>query len=473
MDTDVDGHGGRAGSHQQVPVYTVAPREVNPDIGGFRRDRRWRIRLALPSAPEMASLPRDARESEPAALTADERRRGRRLAVLSHPAGMTHRTIFSDQLPTLALVGLGASESVVGLQRAFEPIAQLLQLFALRAVGRVRKRTILVAGQSFAVLAGLPLVAYGALAAAGAPAGPAIALASLAFTAVGIVVGNAVWFPLLRGYVEPGQIGKFFGVLRTGWHLTLIAYFLAAQHWLAAHPGSFGPLFAAALLAGTVRIAMVIRLPEAVGSSPTRIRIRDALGLLRAQPRLRRYLSGVVLYGAARRTALPFAIVMMRRTLGLSDADVVLATAAFYAGGFASLYGWGLVADRFGPMPVFRLTSIGTGVLLLAFAVWSGAASAVWMVAFFFVFAVLNAGFGVADTQVLFGLAPTDEPTATLVIADVTGSLAYGAVPLLAGLLLDAAISAAAAPIDAYRVLFLTTALMAVIAPIPLQRVVR
>jgi hypothetical protein len=417
----------------------------------------------------MSSPPAELAESEPG-LPAAARRRGRRLAVLSHPAGMTHRAIYTEQLPTLALVGLGASESVVGLQRAFEPFAQLLQLGALRAVGRVRKRTILVAGQSFAVLAGLPLVAYGMLGDLPGSAGPAIALASLAFTAVGLVVGNAVWFPLLRGYVEPGRIGQFFGVLRTGWHLTLIAYFVAAQRWLAAHPGAFGPLFAVALLAGAVRIAMVLRLPEADEPRRTRLRIRDAFGLLGAERSLRRYLGGMVLYGAARRTAIPFAIVMMRRTLGLSDADVVLATAAFYAGGFASLYGWGRVTDRFGTVPVFRVTAAGTALLLLVFAGWGGSASAAVMVGFFFVFAVLTAGFGVADTHVLFGLAPAREPTATLVIADVVTSVAYGAVPLLAGLLLELAIGAGIASADAYRVLFLATAALAALAVLPLRR---
>lgn len=418
----------------------------------------------------MPSPSSESRESELAGLTPAERRRGRRLAVLSHPAGMTHRTIYTEQLPTLALVGLGASEAIIGLQRAFVPIAQLLQLGTLRAVGRVRKRTILVAGQSFAVLAGLPLLAYGALADVGGPAGPAIALASLALTAVGLVVGSAVWFPLLRGYVEPDRIGQFFGVLRTGWHLTLIAYFVAAQRWLTAHPGAFGPLFGVALLAGLARVAMVIRLPEADGEGRTRLRIRDAVNLLRAEPRLRRYLAGMVLYGAAGRTAIPFAIVMMRRTLGLSDADVVLATAAFYAGGFVSLYGWGRVIDRFGSAPVFRIAAAGTAGLLIALAGWGQAASAPVMVAFFFAFALLSAGFGVADTHVLFGLAPAREPTAMLVIADVATSVAYGVVPMLAGSLLELAIGIGAAPADAYRVLFLATAAMAVLAPWPLRR---
>ncbi len=390
--------------------------------------------------------------------------------MLSHPAGMTHRTIYTEQLPTLALVGLGASEALVGLQRAFEPLSQLLQLVALRAVGRVRKRSILLAGQAFAVLAGLPLAAYGVLAKAGPELGPALALASLALCAVGIVVGNAVWFPLLRGYVEPGRTGQFFAVLRSGWHLTLIVYFVAAERWLAAHPGSFGPLFAVASLAGLLRIALVARLPEARGRGRERLRARDALGLLRSEPRLRRYLAGMILYGAALRAATPFAIVMMRRMLGLSDADVALATAAFYAGGFASLYVWGHVVDRFGPLPVFRLTALGAAVLLAAFALLGGAAGAPAMVAFFFLLAILNAGFGVADTHVLFGIAPEHEPTPTLVIAGLLTSLAYGASPFAAGLLLSAALEAGIAPGPAYRFLFLATAALGALAPLPLRR---
>jgi predicted MFS family arabinose efflux permease len=397
-------------------------------------------------------------------LDADTRRRGRRLAVLSHPAGMTHRNVYTEQLPTLALVGLGAGEAMVGLQRFFEPLAQGLQLVALRGLARTSKRTMLLAGQSLACLAGLPLVAYGVLAEHGH--GAAIAVASFAAASAGLAIANAVWFPLLRGYVEPGRIGAFFGVLRTGWHVALIAYFLAAQRWLEAHPGSFGLLFAVATLAGVVRIALVARLPEARGAAGERVRVRSTLALLRDEPRLRRYLAGMILYGGARRAAAPFAIVMMRRSLGLSDADVALTTAAFFAGGFASLYGWGRVVDRFGPRPVFQATALGSALLLGMLAL-AEQPSALGMVGFFFALAVLAAGFGVADTHVLFGLAPEREPTAVLVVADVSTSLAYGLAPLAAGLALDAAIAGGVEPGSAYAWLFAATALACLLSPLP------
>ena len=411
--------------------------------------------------------------SEAGALGPDRRRLGRRLAVASHPAGMTHRNVYTDQLPTLALVGLGASETWIGLQRAFEPMSQLLQLPTLRLVGRLRKRSILVGGQALAVLGGLPLVAYGALAAADGAGAVTVALASLWITAVGIVISQTVWFPLLRGYVEPGRIGEFFGVLRTGWHLTLIAFFLWAQRWLTAHPGSFGLLFGVATAAGLLRMLLIVRLPEASGAATERIRVRDALALLGRHARLRRYLAGMILFGAPRRAALPFAVVMMRRSMGLSDADVILTTVASFAGGFASLYAWGRAVHRFGPAPVFRTTALVSAAMLAGLA-WVGPhASLLAMVGFFFVFVALASGFGVADTHVLFGLSPEREATPTLVIADVTTSLAYGAAPFAVGIALDLAIGSGVEATDAYRVLFAAAACVMALAPLPLRELRR
>jgi predicted MFS family arabinose efflux permease len=397
------------------------------------------------------------------------RARGRRLAWTSHPAGMTHRYVYTEELPTLALVALGASETVVGLQRAFERLGQLLQLPTLRTVGRFRKRSILVVGQGIAVAAGIPLVGFAWLAAEMREWAVAITLGSLALSAAGIVISQTVWFPLLRGYVEPGRIGHFFGILRSGWHLTLIAFFVAAQRWLAAHPGSFGLLFGVATACGLLRMAIVARLPEAEGERGTPVRVREAVGLLRSEPLLLRYLLGVGLSGAARRALVPFVIVWMRRGMGLSEADVLLTTVAGFAGGFASLYLWGRVVDRSGPNPTFRITGLGMALLFLLLIGMPESGAVAPMIGFFFLLAVLASGFGVADTQALFSLTPAEAPTRHLVVADVGTSLVYGLAPLTAGLLLELAIAWGLEPLAAYRALFGACALAALLALAPLR----
>lgn len=416
----------------------------------------------------------DLRGSDTAArsgpLTPEERRRGRRLAFISHPAAMTHRLVYTEQLPTLALVGLGASEWAIGLQRGFEPLGQLLQLPTLRLLGRFSKKQILIGGQIIAVIGGLPLAGYALLASGEVPWPQAVALASLAAAAVGVVVSQTVWFPLLRGYVEPAGIGRFFGLLRTGWHLTLIGYYLAAQRWLAAHPGSFSPLFIVATLCGLLRIALIARLPEADSGEGGRVRVRHVLGAFRREADLRAYLYGVGLCGAARRTVIPFAIVMMRRVLGLSEAQVLLATVAYFGGGFVSLYLWGRLVDRFGPQGVFRVAGLLLAVVYLSLVVGVAGAGVVEMVAFFFGVAVLSAGFGVADTHVRFTLAPAASPMRHLVAADVASSLIYGLSPLVAGVPLDAGLTAGVAPLAAYRTVFLCAAAMTALSLLPLRR---
>jgi MFS family permease len=406
----------------------------------------------------------------PAELAPALRARGRRLAIASHLAGMTHRLVYTDQLPTLTLVALGASEAVVGFQGAFEPLGQLLQLPTLRFVGRYRKRTILAAGQSVSVLGGLPLLAFVALAALPPPWGIAITLLSLAVSTAGITVSDTAWFPMLRAYIEPEQTGRFFGILRTAWHLTLIAYFIGAQRWLAARPGSFAALFAVATACGVLRIGLIARLPEPPSERGDRPRIREALALLRHERPLRRYLLGVGLCGAARRAVVPFAIVLMRRVLGLTDGDVVLTTLAYFAGGCVSLYLWGRAVDRLGAAPIFLVTGIGLALLYLAVLGVNAAANAVVpMIAFFFLLNILAAGFGVADTHVMFRLAPVHAPTRHLVVADVTSSVVYGLAPILAGVALDRAVSAGVAPLPAYRVLFVVAAIATVLGLVPLR----
>jgi hypothetical protein len=113
----------------------------------------------------------------------------------------------------------------------------------------------------------------------------------------------------------------------------------------------------------------------------------------------------------------------MRRELGFSDAAVALATVACYAAGFASLYLWGRSTDSLGAQPVFGAAAGGLALLYLSLlAVGARVAAGPLMVGLFFPLAVLNAGFGVADTHVLFRLGPLRAPTRLLVVADVTSS---------------------------------------------------
>jgi hypothetical protein len=404
-------------------------------------------------------------------LDAPTRALGRRLAIASHPAGMTFRVVFTEWVPTLALVGLGAKEAVVGLQSAFDPIGHLVQLLVLRSVGRVSMRHLLIGGQVAAVVGGIPLLAYASLAASPGPWAIAVVLASLAAATLGIGVCDTVWFPMLRSYVEPGQVGRFFGLIRSGWHLTLIAYFLGARFWLAEHPGRLAPLFAVGLAAGVLRVLLIWRLPERGAVTGRGTSLRAALALVRTHPRLRHYLLGIGGQGALWTATLPFVIVLMRRVVGLSEADVLMTTVAAYAGGLVSLYPWGGVVDRVGPARVFRWTALGLSAALLSLLFFRepGPYAVAGLGAFFFAAAVLRSGFGVADTHVLFELAPEDAPAGLLVVATAMTTLPRGVAPLAVGLLLDRLLAAGADPLVTYQSLFAVAAALQALVFLPLR----
>ncbi len=403
-------------------------------------------------------------------LSSAERARGRRLAIASHPAGMTFYMVFTQQLPTLALVHLGASEAAIGLQTAFIFGFQLLQLPVLRAVAYVAKRNILILGQVLALLAALPLVFFGTLAGAEHPV--AIALLSFALVALALNIAQTVWFPMLRGFVEPLAIGRFFGTLRTGWHLALIVYYLAAQRWLDAHPGSFGPLFLAGFVLGVLRIAGIARLPERSERTGEPIRVREALALLRRNADLRHYLAGMIAFRAVFWSVIPFAIVMLEREVGFSARAILITTVAWYAGGLLTLYLWGTVVDRFGPRPVFRWTSIGMGALILTFTqVQEPSPSTLIGVSLLFAgLYALSAGFGVADTHVLFRLVPAHAPARMLVVAQVASHVIGGLPPIAVGLLLEHALAGSSSRLGVYDTFFAVAALLQALAFLPLRR---
>jgi MFS family permease len=353
---------------------------------------------------------------------------------------MTFRMVCTQHLPTLALVALGASELVVGVQNALVFACIALQLPTLRLVARIPKRTILVWSHFFSVLWATPLIFFAAL--ADSPHAIALAMLCFAMVAAGNGVGDGVWFPLLRGFMEPNSVGRFFGILRSGWHCALILYFVGSNLWLGSNPGSFGPLFAVAWALGLIRVPFIVRLPERSERSEEGIRVREAVALLR-ESRLRRYLVASAGTHAVRAATAPFVLVMLRRSMGWSEADALWTSVAIFSGGLASLYLWGIVADRVGAIPVFAGTILAHSLLILGLALWVEPGLPVWsMVLWFLTHSILISGFGVADTQIVFHLAPEHAPARTIVVAATMSGLLAGLMPVLAGAGLDTALPA-------------------------------
>ncbi|HTO53563.1 MAG TPA: MFS transporter [Myxococcota bacterium] len=402
-------------------------------------------------------------------LSDEERARGRRLAIASNVPFQTFWVAFSEQLPTLALVSLGASETLIGIQSGMRLGLAVVQLPALRLISWYPKRTLLITGHLLAQSASLPLVFFAAIAGLEHGTALAIVFGSLFLTALGLDLGDLVWFPLLRAYVEPERIGRFFGIIRTSWHAAVIVFLVGGQLWLARHENGFGLLFGIAWLLGLVRLALIWRLPERSERGGERLRARDALALYR-EPRLRRYSLGVCWTYAVRFAALPFALVMLRRALGFSNSAAIVTTIAHYAGGVVSLYLWGAVTDRLGAFWVCRTAVLGVSALYLGLAfLGPGADTTLFAVGFFFAHSALMAGFGVAETRLLFELAPADTPSKTLVVTAVVEGVICGLAPALAGAVLDPLLAHASEPLPVYHGFFAAAALLMSLSFLPLR----
>ncbi len=406
-----------------------------------------------------------------APLQPEQQRRGRRLAIASHAVGQIHNTGMAGDLVALALIALGAGEALVGGQRALLFAVMLLQLPTLRYVGRVSKRNLLLAGQLFALAASLPLLAFSEFASLG-PTGLGLAMLCFTLAGAGFAVKTTVWFPLLHGYLEPEQTGRFFGILRTSWHFTLIPFLLGAQAWLDARPGDFGPIFGFAVLCGIVRVILIARLPERSEQTGAPLDLRAAFRFVWRREGWLAYFSGVTVSSACRSVFLVFGIVMMRRDLGFSEGDVLLASASVFAGGLASLYASGHLVDRFGPVPVFHFAAWGQAlaVLTFVFAALSGEMALATAVGVFFCVSLLASAFDVADTRVLFALTPPERPAQLLVPTTVIKAMVSAALPLAAGFGLESAIERGFDATVAYSSLFLALSVGIALGYLPLIR---
>ena len=92
------------------------------------------------------------------------------------------------------------------------------------------------------------------------------------------------------------------------------------------------------------------------------------------------------------------------------------------------------------------------------------------VVLWFFAYSLLVAGFGVADTLLLFQLTPPEAPARTLVLAASAAGIATALVPLTAGIVLDTWLPEdPSLGLPVYRAFFLCIGILHALAFLPLR----
>lgn len=426
-----------------------------------------------PFASPPSGDPAPPSEVEPGELSTDDQRRGRRLALATHPFSMTYRMAFMGDLATQGLITLGASAGPVGLFTSLGSFAALTQLPGLRLVEKIGKKNLILATQGLALLFSLPLLWFAGLQSLGDPWGWRAALISLSVVTLALVCGSTAWWPLLHGYVPRTRTGRFFSVLRTIWHLALIAFFLGCTWWLARAPGRFAPLFAIAWVCGLLRIVILWRAPERPESKAHPIRELFAT-IYRTAP-LRRYVTGVTLDQAVFRCVPPFTILMLRSEANLGEHEVMIATVANFVGGMLALLPSGWLVDRLGPRPVLIWACVLRGLIVLGIGLagfyLSGRDLILAAGGLIMLWSFLVSAFGVAEVKVLFGLAGEGNPTQLIVGSVVTRAVFAGVIALVLGVSLELLLEAQVAePLSLYLGLFAVLAALQAGAVIPFRK---
>lgn len=150
-----------------------------------------------------------------------------------------------------------------------------------------------------------------------------------------------------------------------------------------------------------VSIALPARQQSPAGESAGR-RISRGILIYLATPRLRGLLALNLAIAAAGAMIIVNTVILVRGVMGLSDADVAIALAAFGGGSMVAALSLPRALERFGDRPVMMVAAASMAVLLVLFGVvmTTTTATALWM-ALLVVWGLI--GFGYSATQLPVG----------------------------------------------------------------------
>lgn len=312
-------------------------------------------------------------------------------------------------LPWL-LGALGAPGWMLGfLVPLREALALLPQLLVAGAMRRApRRKGFWVAG---AAVQGLCVLAMAAVAATleGAPAGLAI-LALLALFALGRGVCSVAYKDVQGKTISKGRRGTLSGYATSAGGLIALAF---AAWLLIAPPTSLTALMLLLVLAGGLWLlaagvfATLREEPGATeGGGNALQEALASLSLLRAAPDFGRFVAVRALLTASALSA-PFYVELARGLetgpRGLAWLLIASGLAAFLSGPF-----WGRAADRSSRQLMIRTGLLVAGLNLLVIGVAAGGLGLAWIVAAYFLLAVLHAGVRLGRKTYLVDLADSD-----------------------------------------------------------------
>jgi len=375
------------------------------------------------SMATMGQVSGESTEEQGVPLPESEQRRGQSGIIRAATASVVLSTCAQGTVRTLVLLGLGGSSVHVGLVTMLVQLTPVGQLFGLKILPRVGKGRLCIGGRLVALV---PLAFLVGLALIARPSQTAIWLAMAAFAAVSLAhgTGDTGWWPLIQDNISGEALGAFLARMRIRLRLFEILMPLAVGVFLAAEPSTrrFALPLAAALLATALGAWFLKGLPERPAPPPTAGIFSHLLDAARLAP-VRSYVIFTFAYWLIVSLAAPFWVVMLK-SYGLPDSQVVWLGAIAAVGNMSLLKGWGNLVDRHGPRSAITLTLVGGAVLGFAWLLAPAHKGLLllWAVPFFLVYGFLEGGLLMGRTKAMLAAIPNSHQAYGFTLALLTAS---------------------------------------------------
>lgn len=357
---------------------------------------------------------------------------------------------------------LGASPLQVGLASSFQFLLLPLQVVATASLPFLGFQRQMIT--AWLARTGFLLIPLGLAWAAfddPEPWMPNLLVASLFGFCVFRSFGMAAHMPWMAVIVPVALRGRFFATDSVIVSLVGVATLVSAAAVFGSLPPyeAFRIAYLAAFASSVLAVVCLGRLPAAPAppSPPLRTMVRRAFDLCVQAGRFRSYLIVAVLGAVATPSFAPFTVYYLKADRGLASSEIMLFTAAQFAG---SILGAACIRHRIDRFPLPRFFQAAVLVLALVHLFWlavlsGGDALAPWLIVSYFLFGLGVGMTNIAHFTYLPELAEDGQRPITLAIFTATLGLFSGLTPMLWGALLKAPGPTQSIDAESFRVFFL------------------
>lgn len=376
-----------------------------------------------------------------------ETQRGLRMLLLDGIASQTMGVFTTGAFLVAFALHLGASNVVIGIIAAIQPLSQIAQIPAIYLVARYRKRRALVVVSC--IISRLPWFAVAAIPFALPETAriPALLLCLALFFGAGAIAGCSFnsW---MRDFIPDKMMGAFFAKRMSfstavGAALCLGAGFAVDiyREQTGDTIGIYSIYFILGGIAGLIGTVFLSRIHEPQMPAPEVTGLLETLVTPFRQKNFRNLIFFLGSWNLAINFAAPFFTVYMLSRLGLSMGYVLALSVISQIMNVLFFRIWGNIADRFSNKSVL---SVSGWAFVVSFLLWpfttmpeAHPATLPLLVGIHVLVGISNAGVALCSGNIALKAAPKGQATAYLAVNALVTGIAATIAPICGGFLAD------------------------------------